>query len=100
MAAAALLGAASSSGTSPEIVSSANAPRPSSRVADTRPTQPSAASASQARTSSATRSDGWRSITPLTNGAVSSACGAHHSFASQSKRRPGIARTASTMSAR
>ena len=31
---------------------------------------------------------------------MASACGAHHSFASQSKRRPGMARTASTMSAR
>ena len=87
-------------GSSPEIVSSTNAPRPSSRVAPTRPTQPVTASASQVWTSSAASSDGKRSSTPFTYGAVVSACGAHHSFASQSKRRPGIARTASTTSAR
>jgi hypothetical protein len=92
--------AGSSSGSSPEIVSSTNAPRPSSRVAPTRPTQPLVASASHSVTCGSTSSAGKRSITPLTYGAVESACGAHHSLASQSNRRPGIARTASTMSAR
>jgi hypothetical protein len=91
---------ASSSGSSPAIVSSTNAPRPSRRAAPTRPTQPAVASPSHAVTSGATSSAGKRSMTPLTYGAVASAWAAHHSFASQSKRRPGIARTASTMSAR
>ena len=50
--------AASSSGSSPEIVSSTNAPRPLSRAALTRPTQPLVASASHALTSSATSSVG------------------------------------------
>ena len=58
--------AASSSGSSPEIVSSTNAPRPLSRAAPTRPTQPLVASASHSVTSAATSSDGKRSITPLT----------------------------------
>ena len=51
-------------------------------------------------TSGATSSSGKRSSTPCTYGAVASARGAHHSFACQSNRRPGIERTASTMSAR
>ena len=58
--------AASSSGSSPAIVSSTNAPLPRSRAAPARPTQPDVASDSHAVTGSATRSDGWRSITPLT----------------------------------
>ena len=93
--------AASSSGSSPEIVSSTNAPRPlEPRRADA--ADPAARRLRQPARSrpAATSSAGKRSITPFTYGAVESACGAHHSFASQSKRRPGIARTASTMSAR
>ncbi len=58
--------AASSSGSSPAIVSSTNAPLPRSRAAPTRPTQPSVASDSHTVTGSATRSDGKRSITPFT----------------------------------
>ena len=75
-------------------------PRPSSLPEVTRPIQPVTARESHSATSGATLSVGWRSSTPFTNGATASARGAHHSLASQSKRRPGIARTASTMSAR
>ena len=56
------------------------APAPPSLPAPTRPTQPVTASASHASTSGATFSQAWRSITPLTYGAVASACGAHHSL--------------------
>ena len=66
----------------------------------TRPTQPLTARASHASTSGDTDSAGKRSSTPFTYGAVASARGAHHSLTSQLKRRPGIERTASTMSAR
>jgi hypothetical protein len=66
----------------------------------TRPIHPLTARDSHSCTSGATLSDGWRSSTPFTNGATASARGAHHSFASQSNRRPGMARTESTISAR
>ena len=92
--------AASPSGRSPEIFSSTNRPEPCSLPALTRPTHPRTAFASHASTSGATDSDACRSSTPFTYGAVASARGAHHSLASQSNRRPGIERTASTMSAR
>ena len=92
--------AASDSGSSPEIASIAKRPCPASLPAVTRPTQPFTARASHASTSGATDSVGKRSSTPFTYGAVASARGAHHSLTCQSKRRPGIVRTASTMSAR
>ncbi len=92
--------ASSASGSSPEIASQTKCPWPASLPADTRPTQPVTARASHASTSGETDSAAWRSSTPLTYGAVASARGAHHSFACQSNRRPGIDRTASTMSAR
>ena len=82
------------------MTSSTNRPEPASLPADTRPTQPVTARASHAWTSGATDSAGCRSSTPFTYGAVASARGAHHSLTSQSNRRPGIERTASTMSAR
>ena len=90
--------AASDSGSSPEIASSTNRPLPDSLPAVTRPTQPFTARASHASTSGETDSDACFSSTPFTYGAVASARGAHHSFACQSNRRPGIERTASTMS--
>ena len=77
-----------------------NQPLPSWRPAVTRPTQPVTARSSQAWTSGATVSQSCFSSTPCTYGAVASAFGAHHSRASQSKRRPGIDRTASTTSGR
>ncbi len=92
--------APSSAGSSPATVSSTNQPPPSCRAAVTRPNHPAAADASHACTSGEALSDGWRSRIPRTYGAVASDCSAHHSFVSQSNRRPGIARTESTMSAR
>ena len=91
---------ASDSGSSPEIASHTNRPLPDSLPAVTRPTQPFTARASHASTSGETDSDACFSSTPFTYGAVASARGAHHSFACQSNRRPGIERTASTMSDR
>ena len=99
----ALLGdrGSSSSGSSPAIPSSTNQPAPARRAAVTRPTQPLTARAEPLRRRPARpRAPGSARARPARTAAVASARGAHHSFACQSKRRPGIARTASTMSAR
>ena len=88
--------ACSSSGSVPARGSRRNQPRPSWRAVRTRPIQRRRTLRSQRSTSVLVESSGARSSTSSTCTPAQSSAGADHWRLSQSKRRPGIARTKPT----